>query len=56
MKDRHAVDTDPTVFFVIKGKLYVCASPDAEKEFRSNEQKNIKNADQNWDEEYRWFY
>ena len=56
MKDRHAVDIDPTVFFIIKGKLYVCASPDAEKEFRTNEQENIKKADQNWDEEYRWFY
>ena len=56
MKDRHAVDIDPTVFFIIKGKLYVCASPDAEKEFRSNERENIKNADRNWDEEYRWFY
>jgi YHS domain-containing protein len=56
MKDRHAVDIDPTVFFIIKGKLYVCASPEVEKEFRSNEQGNIKKADQNWDEEYRWWY
>ncbi|MBV8215778.1 MAG: YHS domain-containing protein [Verrucomicrobia bacterium] len=56
MKNRHADDIDPTVFFIIKGKLYVCASPEAEKEFRSNEQENIKKADQNWDEEYRWFY
>ena len=56
MKDRHAVDIDPNVFFIIKGKLYVCESPEAEKEFRSNEQENIKKADQNWDEEDRWFY
>ena len=56
MKDRHADDIDPTVFFIIKGKLYVCASPGAEKEFRSDEQKNVKKADQNWDEEYRWWY
>jgi YHS domain-containing protein len=56
MKDRHADDIDPTVFFIIKGKLYVCASPEAEKEFRSNAPQNIKKADQNWDEEYRWWY
>ena len=56
MKDRHADDIDPTVFFIIKGKLYVCASPEAEKEFRSKESRNIKKADQNWDEEYRWWY
>jgi YHS domain-containing protein len=56
MKDRRVVDIDPTVFFIIKGKLYVCASPEAEKEFRSNEHRNTKKADQNWDEEYRWWY
>lgn len=56
MKNRHADDIDPTVFFIIKGRLYVCASPEAEKEFRSNESGNIKKADQNWDEEYRWWY
>jgi YHS domain-containing protein len=56
MKDRHADDIDPSVFFIIKGKLYVCASPEAEKEFRSKESRNIKKADQNWDEEYRWWY
>jgi hypothetical protein len=26
MKDRRADDIDPTVFFIIKGKIYVCAS------------------------------
>jgi YHS domain-containing protein len=56
MKDRRADDIDPSVFFIIKGKLYVCASPEAEKEFRSKESRNIKKADQNWDEEYRWWY
>ena len=56
MKDRKPVDIDPTVFFTLKGKLYLCASPEAEKEFRSNEEKNIRKADQNWDEEYLWFY
>jgi|ERR1700678_895115 YHS domain-containing protein len=56
MKDRHADDIDPTVFFIIKGKLYVCASPEAEKEFRSDAPQNINKADQNWDQEYRWWY
>jgi YHS domain-containing protein len=56
MANRKAADIDPSVFFVLKGKLYVCASPDAEKEFQSNLQQNTKKADQNWDEEYEWFY
>jgi YHS domain-containing protein len=53
---KQANDIDPNVFFVVKGKLYVCTSPAAEKEFQSNLQENIKKADQNWGEEYRWFY
>jgi YHS domain-containing protein len=56
MANRKASDIDPSVFFVLKGKLYVCASPEAEKEFQSNLQQNTKKADQNWDEEYEWFY
>jgi YHS domain-containing protein len=56
MKNRQANDVDPTVFFILKGKLYVCSSPEAEKEFRSNEQQNIKKADQNWEDEDRWWY
>ncbi|MBV9273717.1 MAG: YHS domain-containing protein [Verrucomicrobia bacterium] len=56
MKDRKATDIDPTVFFITKGKLYVCSSPAAEKEFRTHEEENIKKADQNWGEEYEWFY
>jgi YHS domain-containing protein len=56
MKNRRADGIDPTVFFIINGKLYLCTSPAAEKEFRSNEKQNIKKADQNWDEEYRWWY
>jgi len=56
MANRKAADIDPSVFFVLKGKLYVCASPEAEKEFQSNLQQNTKKADQNWDEEYEWFY
>lgn len=56
MANRQASDIDPGVFFVIKGKLYVCASPAAEKEFQSNVEGNVKKADLNWDEEDRWFY
>jgi len=56
MSKRKANDVDPTVFFIVNGKLYLCSSTAAEKEFRSNEQENIKKADENWDEEYRWFY
>jgi YHS domain-containing protein len=56
MSKRKANDIDPTVFFVVNGKLYVCSSPAAEKEFRSNETENIKKADENWETEYRWFY
>jgi hypothetical protein len=56
MANRQANEGDPTVFFVLKGKLYVCSSSEAEKEFQSNVQANMKKADQNWDEEYEWFY
>jgi YHS domain-containing protein len=56
MANRKASDIDPNVFFVLKGKLYVCASPEAEKQFHSNLQENLKKADQNWEEEDRWFY
>ncbi|HEX6567161.1 MAG TPA: YHS domain-containing (seleno)protein [Chthoniobacterales bacterium] len=54
--NRQANAGDPTVFFVLKGKLYVCASPEAEKEFQSNAQANVKKADKNWDDAYEWFY
>jgi len=36
------------VFFVRKGKLYVCASPAAEKEFRSKEDDDVVAAERNW--------
>lgn len=34
VKNNRLTDADPTVFFIVKGKLYVCASAAAEKEFR----------------------
>jgi YHS domain-containing protein len=56
MSNRQANDSDPTVFFVLKGKLYVCASSEAAKGFQSNAQANIKKADDNWGDAYEWFY
>jgi YHS domain-containing protein len=41
-------DVDPTVFFIYKGKLYVCSAADEAKEFRSNIEENIDNADRSW--------
>jgi hypothetical protein len=41
-------DVDPTVFFIYKGKLYVCSAADEAKEFRSNVDENIDTADRNW--------
>jgi YHS domain-containing protein len=47
-------DGDPTVFSVYKGKLYVCADADGMKDFRSDMDKNIRNADQNWVTHFGW--
>jgi YHS domain-containing protein len=41
-------DIDPNVFFIYKGKLYVCQSEKAGKIFYSNPDVNIKKADANW--------
>jgi YHS domain-containing protein len=54
--NRQANAGDPTVFLVLKGKLYVCASPEAGKEFNSNPEANVKKADDNWEAQYEWFY
>ena len=42
------VASDPTVFFVHKDKLYICAEASGAKEFRSNIDANIRNADEQW--------
>jgi YHS domain-containing protein len=42
------VDIDPNVFFVYKGKLYVCSTAKGAKAFYSNPDVNIKKADENW--------
>lgn len=41
-------DSDPNVFSVYKGKLFVCSAPEALKEFSSNIEENIRKADDNW--------
>jgi YHS domain-containing protein len=41
-------DSDPNVFFIYKGKLYVCSTPAAKSEFTSDPDANISRADSNW--------
>jgi len=41
-------DIDPNIFFIHKGKLYVCASEKAGKAFYSKPDANIQKADANW--------
>ena len=42
------VASDPTVFFTYKGKLFLCADASGAKEFRSNMDRNIRSADEEW--------
>jgi YHS domain-containing protein len=46
--NKKKTDSDPNVFFINKGKLYVCANPAAEKQFTSKLDVNIQKADKNW--------
>jgi YHS domain-containing protein len=48
MTKRKLNDSDPNVFYIYKGKLYVCQTPKAGKTFYSNPDVNIKKADANW--------
>ncbi|HZC36567.1 MAG TPA: YHS domain-containing (seleno)protein [Chthoniobacterales bacterium] len=50
VKNMKLEDSDPTVYFILKGKLYVCSSPQAEKEFRSNEEEDVVTAERNWEQ------
>jgi YHS domain-containing protein len=50
VKNKQLNDSDPNVFFIVKGKLYVCASPAAEKEFRAHEDEDIVAANRAWQE------
>jgi len=49
MSKNKLVDSDPNVFFVHKGKLYVCSSAKGAKRFLSNPEVNIQKADKNWE-------
>jgi YHS domain-containing protein len=48
MRKKQENDIDPTVFFIVKGKLYLCESPAAEKAFRAHEDEDIVTANRNW--------
>ena len=50
VRNKQLNDSDPNVFFIVKGKLYVCASPAAKKEFRANEDEDIVAANKAWQE------
>ena len=48
MRRRKLVDIDPTAFLIHKDKLYVCYSADYLKEFRSNIDRSIREANEQW--------
>jgi len=48
MRKRKLADVDPDQFYIYKGKLYVCSSSSALKEFSSRPDVNIPAADKNW--------
>jgi YHS domain-containing protein len=49
MTKRKLVKSDPNVFLIYKGKLYVCSSPTAREHFYSDPDANVKKADKNWE-------
>jgi len=49
MSRNKLVDIDPNVFFVYKGKLYVCSTAKGAKRFNSDPETNVKKADKNWE-------
>ena len=49
MSRNKLVDIDPNVFFVYKGKLYVCSTAKGAKRFNSDPEANVKKADKNWE-------
>jgi YHS domain-containing protein len=50
VKNKKLVDSDPTVFFIVKGKLYVCSTPEAAKEFQVRTLEDIIEANRNWEQ------
>jgi YHS domain-containing protein len=50
VKNKKLVDSDPSVFFIVKGKLYVCSTPQAAKEFQVRTLEDIIEANRNWEQ------
>jgi YHS domain-containing protein len=50
VKNKKLVDSDPSVFFIVKGKLYVCSTPKAAKEFQVHTLEDIIEANRNWEQ------
>jgi YHS domain-containing protein len=48
MSKNRLKDSDPNNFFIYKGKLYVCSSQNAVKQFSSKPEETIPKADKNW--------
>jgi YHS domain-containing protein len=53
MSKRQKKDSDPTVFTIYKGKLYLCSSPAAMQDFRAHEDEDIVKANRNWLQELK---
>src|SRR5258708_1612556 len=48
VKNNNLKDADPRVFFILKGKLYLCESRAAEKKFCPHEDEDIVKTNKNW--------
>jgi YHS domain-containing protein len=50
VKNSRLDGSDPTVFSIVKGKLYVCSSPAAQQEFHVRSLESIITAERNWEQ------
>jgi YHS domain-containing protein len=50
VKNNRLDDSDPTVFRIVKEKLYVCSSPAAQQEFHVRSLESIIRAQRNWEQ------
>lgn len=48
VKNGKLTDVDPTMFFIVNRKLYVCESSTAMQNFRAHEDEDIVPANRNW--------
>jgi len=48
VKNSKLTDSDPTVFSIVKGKLYVYEHPAAKKEFHTHSLEHVIKAEHNW--------